>query len=62
MENITKKSTYNAESQKKYNEKRKKIACNVFNGEYEKIIKHARSKGFNSLNSYILYLINNDMK
>ena len=62
MENKTKKSTYNAESQKKYNEKRKKIACNVFNDEYEKIIKHAKNKGFNSLNSYILHLINNDMK
>ena len=56
-----KKSTYYAEAQKKYNEKRKKLACTVKNEEYEKIVKHYTLKGFTSANSYILHLINKDM-
>ena len=47
---------------KKYNEKRKKIACTVFNDKYEAIKKHSESKGFKSLNSYIISLIEEDMK
>ena len=43
MTDGTKKSTYNAEAQKRYNQKRKKIACTVFN-------------------SYVLNLIDNDLK
>lgn len=57
-----KKSTYNAKAQKKYNEKRKKIACSVSIEKYEEVKKHAELKGFQSLNSYVLYLIDEDMK
>lgn len=56
-----KKSTYNAEYQKRYNEKRKKIACNVSNDLYEDIKLHAGNKGFTSINSYVLDLIKKDM-
>lgn len=48
-------------AQKKYDEKRKKIACSVPIEKYEIIKKHATSKGFTSLNSYILSLIDKDM-
>lgn len=57
-----KKSTYNPKAQKKYNEGRKKLACNVSNEKYEQIKAHAESKGFLSINSYILYLIDKDLK
>lgn len=56
-----KKSTYNAKAQKKYNEKRKKIACSVSNEKYDIIKNHAINKGYNSLNSYIIDLINKDI-
>ena len=46
---------------KKYNEKRKKIACNVSNELYEDIKLHADKIGFNSINSYVLDLIKKDM-
>ena len=57
-----KKSTYNAKAQKKYNEKRKKIACTVSIERYEQIKAYAELKGFQSLNSYVLNLIDEDMK
>jgi len=57
-----KKSTYNATAQKKYNEKRKKIACTVYNDLYDKIKLHASKKGFTSINSYVLDLIKKDME
>ena len=47
---------------KKYREKRKKIACDVDIQLYEKIKTFSELKGFKSLNSYILYLIDKDMK
>ena len=56
-----KKSTYNAKAQKKYNEKRKKIACTVSNDLYSDIKLHAEKKGFTSINSYVLNLIKKDM-
>ena len=56
-----KKSTYNAKAQKKYNEKRKKIACSVSNDMYEDIKLHASKKGFTSINSYVLDLIKKDI-
>lgn len=62
MTDGTKKSTYNAEAQKKYDQKRKKIACTVFNEKYDMIKKHAKKKGFTSINSYVLSLIDNDLK
>ena len=46
---------------KKYNEGRKKIACNVSNDLYEDIKLHAEKKGFTSINSYVLDLIKKDM-
>lgn len=46
---------------KKYREKRKKIACDVNIELYEEIKAHAESKGYKSLNSYIIDLINKDM-
>lgn len=49
-------------AQKKYREKRKKIACEVAIEKYEAIKKHAENKGYNSLNSYVLNLIDEDMK
>lgn len=39
MTDGTKKSTYNPVAQKKYNQKRKKIACTVFNEKYDMIKK-----------------------
>ena len=62
MEELKKKSTYNAESQKKYNAKNQIISCKVEKTKAEEIKQHAKNKGFNSLNSYIIYLIDNDMK
>lgn len=56
-----KKSTYNAKAQKKYNEKRKKIACTVSNELYDDVKLHADKKGFKSINSYVLDLIKKDM-
>ena len=56
-----KKSTYNPESQKRYEQKRKKLAVSVFNADYEKIIAHMKEQGFNSVNSYLKYLIKKDM-
>ena len=55
-----KKSTYNAKAQKKYNEKRKKIACTVSNELYDDVKLHADKKGFKSINSYVLDLIKKD--
>lgn len=43
MTDGTKKSTYNPVAQKKYDQKRKKIACTVFNAKYE-IIKNMPKK------------------
>lgn len=60
--NEEKKSFYNPDYHKKYNEKRKKIACNVSLEKYEEVKAHAELKGFQSLNSYILKLIDDDMK
>ena len=57
-----KKSTYNAAAQKKYNQKRKKLAAVVMNDEYEKIHAQMSKKGFTSVNSYLLHLIHEDMK
>lgn len=57
----TKKSTYNAEVQKRYEAKRKKCAFSVFNDEYEKIIAHMQKKGFVSVNAYLLALVRADM-
>ena len=62
MENITKKSTYDAKAQKKYNEKFKFITCKIDKTKAEEIKQHAKNKGFDSLNSYIISLINEDMK
>lgn len=57
-----KKSTYNAKAQKKYNQKFKNIACKVDIQLYEKIKAYSELKGFKSLNSYLLYLIDEDLK
>ena len=43
MTDGTKKSTYNPTAQKKYDQKRKKIACIVFNEKYD-IIKNIPKK------------------
>lgn len=56
-----KKSTYNAKAQKKYNKKRKKIACTVSNELYDDVKLHADKKGYTSINSYVLDLIKKDM-
>lgn len=45
MNEEIKKSTYNAEAQKRYNQKRKKIACTVFNEKYDIIKKTFPRKG-----------------
>lgn len=57
-----KKSTYDAKAQKKYNQKFKNIACKVTLEFYADVKKHADSKGYKSLNSYIIDLINKDME
>lgn len=62
MTDGTKKSTYNPVAQKKYDQKRKKIACTVFNDKYDIIKKRVQEKGFTSINSYVLNLIDNDLK
>lgn len=49
MTDGTKKSTYNAEAQKRYNQKRKKIACTVFNEKYDIIKKHAKKRDLQAL-------------
>lgn len=61
METQTKKSTYNSEAQKKYNEKRKKLAVNISLEDAEKIQQHYTARGFSSANSYLLHLIRADM-
>ena len=53
---------YDKKACAKYNTKRKKLACNVSNERYEEIKAHAARKGFSSINSYILNLINKDME
>lgn len=58
---MEKKSTYNAAAQKKYNQKRKKLTLNVMNDQYEKIIEHIHKRGYTSVNSYLLDLVNQDM-
>lgn len=49
-------------AQKKYNEKRKKLAAEVPLEKYEEIKAHAARKGFSSINSYVLDLINKDLQ
>ncbi len=53
---------YDKKACAKYNTKRKKIACNVSNERYEEVKAYAAQKGFTSMNSYILHLINKDME
>lgn len=57
-----KKNTYNAEAQRRYDKKRKKIACSVSLEKYDIVKTHAAKKGYNSLNSYVLNLIDEDLK
>lgn len=57
-----KKSTYNAKAQKKYNQRFKNIACKCDIDYYNKVVEHMKKKGFTSVNSYLLDLINNDIK
>lgn len=62
MNNIeTKKSTYNAKAQKKYDEKRKKLALTVFNDKYDIIVEKMNKKGFTSVNSYLKSLVEKDL-
>ena len=61
MEN-TKKSTYNAKAQKKYNANFKNIACKVDLDFYATIKDHAEKRGYKSINSYLIDLIDADMK
>ena len=61
MEDV-KKSTYDPKAQKKYNAKRKQIACTVSNEVYEDIKKHSENKGYKSINSFLIDLIDQDMK
>ena len=49
-------------AQKKYREKRKKIACDVSLEKYEAVKAHSELKGFQSLNAYVMALIDDDMK
>lgn len=49
-------------AQKKYDMKRKKISCSVSNERYEEIKAHMEQKGFSSMNSYVLDLINKDIE
>ena len=62
MEDNKKRSTYYADSQKKYNEKFKFITCKIEKEKAEAIKKHSEQRGFKSLNSYIISLIEEDMK
>ena len=57
-----KKSTYDPKAQKKYNEKFKFITCKMEKTKAEEIKTHSEKKGFRSLNSYIINLIEEDMK
>jgi len=56
-----KKSTYNADAQKKYNQKFKFISVKLPAEEGEAVKQHYTQKGFTSANSYILDLIRADM-
>ena len=60
MEN--KKSTYYPNSQKRYNTKFKIINCKVTKEKAEQIKKHLQKSGFTSFNSYLLHLIDEDLK
>ena len=53
---------YDAKAQKKYNEKIKTLGLKVFKSEFVEIEKHIKSKGFNTVNSYLKHLVNEDMK
>lgn len=61
MDDNTKKSTYNADAQKKYNQKFKFISVKLPAEEGEAVKQHYTKKGFTSANSYILSLIRADM-
>lgn len=61
MDDKTKKSTYNADVQKKYNAKRKRCGLTLFNDEYDKMVIHMQKKGFTSVNAYLLALVRADM-
>lgn len=62
MEENKKKSTYYAEAQKKYNSKNQIISCKVEKVKAEAIKTHAEKKGYKSINSYLIDLIDADMK
>ena len=64
MKDIKKESRESErKAKRKYqSEKRKKIACDVSIERYEEIKKHAENKGHNSINSYVINLINADME
>lgn len=53
---------YDAKAQKKYGEKIKTLGLKVFKEDFPKIEKHYKSKGFLSANSYLKYLLENDIK
>lgn len=57
-----KRSTYYAESQKKYNAKNKIISCKVNLEYYNNVKTHSENKGYKSINSYIIGLIKKDME
>jgi hypothetical protein len=57
-----KKSTYSPEAQKRYNQKRKQIACTVMIDKYNSISEHVKNKGYTSISAYILDLIKKDME
>lgn len=61
MDDKAKKSTYNADAQKKYNKKFKFISIKLPAEEGEAVKQHYTQKGFTSANSYILSLIRADM-
>ncbi|MBO5383590.1 MAG: hypothetical protein J6A30_04750 [Ruminococcus sp.] len=56
-----KKSTYNAKAQKKYNADKKLISCKVHQDYYDKVVQHLTQKGYTSVNSYLLHLIDEDL-
>lgn len=58
----TKKSTYNADAQKKYNQKFKFITTKIEKEKATAIENHLKEKGYKSFNSYIISLIDADMK
>ncbi len=49
-------------AQKKYNEKRKKVACEVDINFFDIITENYKQQGFKSANSYVLHLITEDLK